>query len=883
MYRTYKIGVFIVLLQIFYSSATAQKISKDKCDALNYYVEYMNFCVDNLTNEMKCLYDYYVQVERYRNSKHNHYKLNPKATCAGKDDKYEYNKAKTNISKLNREEETKLNKILDSLHFQYNAIINLSRELEVYNRLRDYETDDFKGHDESIFKIKESYKKYKRIQNELSETIYSIYRNYQAENSKNQILNHEILMRKYLDDELVFFNNWTYNFEKDQFTGKFPYKEIIKSINTTDQNYYPYNFKLENAYPASSYMGSFWGNVRSIQSVKRNAIDEFTYEEHNRDVVSNETYRSYMNYMNNVVIDFFNRFAKAASSNTIYLLQYTKFAPVFTIDKNRILFEPKIVKYIPDNDFIFQKIIESSKPLSKEEARALNNYVEYINEEIRISRDRARLTTVFMKTVDKYKKYSGEELKRIKPSNIRTSKDYRHALSLFHIAVNDSRFLPESFAEDLNKLVKSVNIICDNIRHTEWEIGLYLQSEKYKKDNFLGASKLIKEYISLWEAFDAQSATLYNFLTLIYDSYPAEHPDSPWQKSSDALISLINENHKLLADAKKHYLNDVNMSMTIDSVNLLCRNVLLDEYKNMDGLKRIGRNHGHCPFTPYEDIPEDSKRFALNYQNQKDAEKDPVLLNKYQDMVRMYNAIVEDYNKFVWLAKGEYDGGDRYTNVYLLKAKKELDIIRFIEPINKEKKHLIRDDEEDLFISMEGYAQNNLVLLLDVSQSMNKPEKLPLLKNSFIKLLSILRPEDKAAIVIYSGEAELIMESTSCAQKDKIISVLENLDSGGSTNIERGIKTAYKSAKNNYIEDGNNRIILATDGEFEVDDKLKKLVKKISHEQICFSIFHYGKNKSKKTSLLELSQAGNGNYALITETNSDIMLVKEAKAIKSKE
>jgi Mg-chelatase subunit ChlD len=301
----------------------------------------------------------------------------------------------------------------------------------------------------------------------------------------------------------------------------------------------------------------------------------------------------------------------------------------------------------------------------------------------------------------------------------------------------------------------------------------------------------------------------------------------------------------------------------------------------MSGLKKIGRNHGHCPYTPYEDIPQDSKQFAINYMKQKEEEKDTVIHGKFRDLARKYNSIAEDYNKFVWLAKGDYETAktNKYERIHLLKAKREPDIFNlsgFSETTDKES----FERETDLFDSMEGYAHNNLILLLDVSQSMNKPEKLPLLKKSFKKLLRILRQQDKVAVVTYSGEAKVVLKTVSCAEKEKIITVIDNLSGKGSTNIENGLKTAYKLAKAGYVQNGNNRIILATDGEFEVNDNLYKTVRKIAADKIALTIFHYGKNKGKKMSLYELSMITEGNYELITDRNSDAKLVKEAKAIK---
>src|SRR5213079_2839187 len=113
-------------------------------------------------------------------------------------------------------------------------------------------------------------------------------------------------------------------------------------------------------------------------------------------------------------------------------------------------------------------------------------------------------------------------------------------------------------------------------------------------------------------------------------------------------------------------------------------------------------------------------------------------------------------------------------------------------------------------------APNNLVFLLDVSGSMMPPERLPLIKSAFHVLVDRLRAEDTVSIVVYAGAAGLVLPPTSGADKHAILDALDHLQAGGSTAGAAGIELAYKVAKDNYKADGNNRVILATDGDFNV-------------------------------------------------------------------
>src|SRR5690606_28963359 len=116
----------------------------------------------------------------------------------------------------------------------------------------------------------------------------------------------------------------------------------------------------------------------------------------------------------------------------------------------------------------------------------------------------------------------------------------------------------------------------------------------------------------------------------------------------------------------------------------------------------------------------------------------------------------------------------------------------------------------------EQLPRSNLVFLMDVSGSMNSPDKLPLLKAAFRLLVNNLTEKDRVAIAVYAGAAGLVLPSTPGSEKGRILAAINNLAAGGSTAGGAGIQLAYKVAQDNFIKGGNNRIILATDGDFNV-------------------------------------------------------------------
>ncbi|QCX38481.1 DUF3520 domain-containing protein [Aureibaculum algae] len=162
---------------------------------------------------------------------------------------------------------------------------------------------------------------------------------------------------------------------------------------------------------------------------------------------------------------------------------------------------------------------------------------------------------------------------------------------------------------------------------------------------------------------------------------------------------------------------------------------------------------------------------------------------------------------------------------------------------------------------------SNLVFLIDVSGSMSNANKLPLLKSAFKLLVNQLRDEDKVSIVVYAGAAGVVLKPTSGSNKTKIIEALENLSAGGSTAGGEGINLAYKIAEQNFKKKGNNRVILATDGDFNIgassDDAMEELIKEKRKSGIFLTALGFGMGNYQDSKLETLADKGNGNHAYI--------------------
>ena len=170
-------------------------------------------------------------------------------------------------------------------------------------------------------------------------------------------------------------------------------------------------------------------------------------------------------------------------------------------------------------------------------------------------------------------------------------------------------------------------------------------------------------------------------------------------------------------------------------------------------------------------------------------------------------------------------------------------------------------------LDYENVKPGNLVFLIDTSGSMESSDKLGLVKKSFKILLDNLPKNSKISIVAYAGSAGVVLKSTPVSDKETIINALDKLQAGGSTAGGEGIRLAYKIAENNFIKNGNNRVILATDGDFNVGvsstSEMVRLIKKEKEKDIYLTILGYGMGNYKDGRMEQISNAGNGNYFYI--------------------
>ncbi len=905
--------ILLFLLQLSFESVS--QISAAQQKALNSYVEYANHSAEEVTSVVKSIIDYYPAIHR-KNSWGP-----PRYSCPVQLEDYYLNAAIGQTKIFSPPVSTSLTNKLKELRAAAEKIDGVCKTIDTYHKLEDFKSDNFAKAETLVSELQILLADYRKRQNALQIELESVYKKINSSAIQNAYHKSDVLMRDQVARERSLLDTWTFNLKEEVHTG-WPTEKLEESILQTDAELKNLQkFKPVLQYPASSMWMSFQSSLASVLGTKRAGLDEYNFEAKKSDKHSNDVYLGLINYFNGTLVSDYNTFLQYAEQNNYHGLKLILYVPAFEI--RTMVEKPEIaVKKFRDITRTPVAVQPVKAPISRIVYESLSNYVDFINETWSETRRLQSMlssfnsTASYYKTLDSYNRNAGMAF---------NYEGFQVPLSQFQKAKADSKSLPPAIAKSLNDQAEVILNILKEMDDLGASLEIETKERRYEKDRLKYVFEILERQKVLFDTWDERKELLYEDVRKVYDSYAPLNQTDSWYVSGKALRTLTDLDHEAVFKARAFYKSDPTIVISTAKVDENLREVISKEYENMKGIQKIGRNNGLCPYTPYEDLPATSKSLSEALKKVK-----PSTATRYQhpyySVVYHYNDIVDDYNKFCELSK----------EVLLLKTVKQPELFNVQYPDAKEEKAatpVANDDHQQAKVvtattvpqppetkvtsttetpvnvvekttvlhdtvyierrdtvyisapgenlrSMEGYATNNMVLLLDVSGSMNSPEKLPLLKESVLDLLEMMREEDKVSIIAFSSKPKALLEAVSFKNEKKIRDAINNLKSSGKTDGNAGVTLAYDVADENYIRGGNNRIILATDGEFALSDETRHLIERFSKEDIFLTVFNFGKGAGSSKALERLAGLGKGNYRYISKANVDLQLIGEAKAKK---
>lgn len=785
------------------------------------------------------------------------------------------------------------------------------KALDTYHKLEDHRKDEYAQGKKIIEELVALLDGYHSKQESLRDELSKRYAHSHVAHAYDKTTN---VMRLQLDRERKFMDLWKYNLNEEEHTLWIEEKLSESILETADEIKKMEGMKPILKYPASGMWPSFLEGMRSVLKIKRMALDEYNHEARKSDLHANATYLDLINYYNGVLVADYNAFLDYASNDQFYGIKAIAYVPALAIRQRQLDEKPAITSF-KDEPVSLPALQRRPGPISVNEFAALENYVDFINESFRqVSHQRDVIHNLSSRAsyFASLTSFSGR-------GSIQFSHDrFSIPMSFYQKAVSESNVLDPEVAAALNMHARGLLAILQEVD----QIGIKLEEKttdkSYERDACKELYKLIERTKVLYDTWDLKKETLYQDLSKVFASFPVPQREKSWTKSAAALRELTELDREALFIAKAYYRNESTERPATGQLDEKTRDVLANQYGNLEGIQKLGRNNGRCPYTPYEDLPKSSRYLSEAFNALK-----PVRAGQsryqhpYHTMVYHYNDVVRHLNKFAELSpvpllktvlqpelfEIEYpNSGDVKSDLSddtpTVKSAASIPSKPLEQPARRDDGNastpnvqLVRDTiyierRDTVYISeasgdlrsMEGYASNNLILLLDVSGSMNSQGKLPILKESVLQLLDMMREEDQIAIVVFSGRPSVLLKPVSFRYPDKIRKAIRSLKPSGKTDANAGLKLAYKVADENYIRGGNNRIILATDGEFSINEESRNLIGRFADQDIFLSVFDFGKAKSTSANLSAVATKGRGTYQFISRENAGINLIREVKA-----
>jgi Mg-chelatase subunit ChlD len=889
--------------------------------SLNHYVEFLSRSASVVNARFEMLQRYHEDLDYYRKKPGSGLRL----SSSGPLEEYYYQKA-IGSENLGATEKQKLNAGADEIWKLLNELDETGKSLETYVRLQTYQTDNLKQSDQTVLKMRSLFRSFQKQRKTFYNQIQKVYQQYQPYQASDPYLSTEKEMSNAIKAQQTLLDSLPF-FMDENTIADWPIGLIERSM-LADQKLLADFGKAQARlpYPASDVVGNFKDALVSMQAIKRHALDDHNYAAQQSARHGNDVYLSLLKQFNQDLLATQKSFVNYSPSEK-RVLYYPDFSAAASAQP---VFPAKLPlgQTPPFQDKVYESfsVKKSASPAPAATIQVLNGHVDFINESLR----QMHLMQLLVRNYQSSVAYYRDPAQAAKRANLTyTYDDFKIPVAAYQLLTSAASDIPKTYRAPIYSQAEVLLNILKEMNGLSMELVRYTSEKQYLKDQLKRSDEILDRYATLFSVFDQKKEQLYTDLRRVHESFPNPAAATSWYVSGNALLKTLDDNKDILFGVRAFLQGDITKVPSTEHLEAGARQLIADEYKNMKGLKRYGRSNGLCPYTPYEDLAANSLRFSENARKVKAGAQTGSNNHPYQSFYYFYNGeLVYLFNKFVELAHSGLLKAVNQPDLFALQrlnnsktepaavsdstsADKKLisennastqpavqpaderalpvavtnvpakhDTV-FIERLRVDTVFVNRDSQQNISRTLEGFAANNMVLLLDVSSSMNSPYKMPLLKRSIKSMLTLLREEDQISIVLYSGKARVVLKPTSGIKASEIARMIDLLKSDGDTDGNEGLRLAYKTANKSYIRGGNNRIVMATDGEFPVSNEVMEMISQNARQDLYLTILTFGRNAHTGQKLRKLSELGLGTYAHVTEESADLQLILEAQAKKA--
>jgi Ca-activated chloride channel homolog len=342
-----------------------------------------------------------------------------------------------------------------------------------------------------------------------------------------------------------------------------------------------------------------WEHFKEVYAeyieAKRRAMDEHNYEASKNDKHNNDVYLNLINYFNGTLVADYNTFLQFSELDFYYGLSTFKYVPGFEIIKEQTQVNVEIK---PFSDLPFEpiKVTNQKTAITKATFTALSEYIEFINETYHQTSSLQSTLTSFNSSASYFKTLASYEKRQ--PMHLDYSK-FQVPHSYFQKVITTSKSLPPVIAKSLNTQAEVIMNVLKEMDNLGASLDLEVKERRYEKDRLEKVFQILEREAELFRIWDAKKEKLYSDVRKIYESYLPTNAGTSWQKSGKVLRDLTDLDHDAVFESKKFYNGDSTVKINTEKIESSLRDVLTKEFDNLQGIQKLGRYNGNCPYSPY--------------------------------------------------------------------------------------------------------------------------------------------------------------------------------------------------------------------------------------------------------------------------------------------